>query len=94
MQNLSNPLIVQSDMSVLLEVMNPLFEEARDALNGFAELQKSPEYMHTYKITPLSLWNAASSGTTPECAIDSLRKYAKTLILFNQGFRLLFAAGR
>ena len=57
-----NPLIVQSDMSVLLEVMNPLFEEARDSLSGFAELQKSPEYMYTYKITPLSLWNASSGG--------------------------------
>ncbi|MDR2855168.1 MAG: DEAD/DEAH box helicase [Methanomicrobiales archaeon] len=77
MQNLSNPLIVQSDMSVLLEVMNPLFEEARDVLNSFAELQKSPEYMHTYKITPLSLWNAAGSGVTTEMAIESLRKYAK-----------------
>ncbi|MCL2336519.1 MAG: DEAD/DEAH box helicase [Firmicutes bacterium] len=71
------PLIVQSDMSVLLEVMNPLFEEARDALNSFAELQKSPEYMHTYKITPLSLWNAAGSGTTAEMAVDLLRQYAK-----------------
>ena len=72
-----NPLIVQSDMSVLLEVMNPLFEEARDALNSFAELQKSPEYMHTYKITPLSLWNAASSGTSSEAVVAALRKYAK-----------------
>ena len=75
--NTLNPLIVQSDMSVLLDVMNPMFEEARDALNVFAELQKSPEYMHTYKITPLSLWNAASSGTTYEQAIGILRQYAK-----------------
>lgn len=75
--NQQNPLIVQSDMSVLLDAMNPMFEEARDALNSFAELQKSPEYMHTYKITPLSLWNAASSGTTYEQAIAILRKYAK-----------------
>ena len=77
MPNPSNPIIVQSDMSVLLEVMNPLFEEARDALSIFADLQKSPEYMHTYKITPLSLWNAASSGTTAEMAIDLLLRYAK-----------------
>ena len=76
-QNPLNPLIVQSDMSVLLEVMNPLFEEARDALSIFAELQKSPEYMHTYKITPLSLWNAASSGTDAEKAIALLHRYAK-----------------
>ena len=73
----SNPLIVQSDMSVLLEVMNPLFEEARDALSSFAELQKSPEYMHTYKITSLSLWNAASSGTGADGVIHILNKYSK-----------------
>jgi DNA excision repair protein ERCC-3 len=73
----SNPVIVQSDMSVLLEVMNPKFEEARDALSSFAELQKSPEFMFTYKITPLSLWNAASSGISAEGAIDLLRSYAK-----------------
>ncbi|MCL2163319.1 MAG: helicase-associated domain-containing protein [Oscillospiraceae bacterium] len=66
--NPSNPLIVQSYMSVMLEVMNPLFERARDTLNAFAELQKSPEYMHTYKITPLSLWNAASIGITADPA--------------------------
>jgi len=64
-------------MSVLLEVLNPLFEEARDALSVFADLQKSPEYMHTYKITPLSLWNAASSGATAEMAIGFLARYAK-----------------
>ena len=72
-----NPLIVQSDMSVLLEVMNPLFEEARDSLSGFAELQKSPEYMYTYKITPLSLWNASSGGISTEEVIERLSKYAK-----------------
>lgn len=77
MHNLTNPLIVQSDMSVMLEVMNPLFEEARDALAGFAELQKSPEYMYTYKITPLSLWNAASSGISAEEAVNRLRRYSK-----------------
>ena len=70
-------MIVQSNMSVLLEVTNPLFEEARDVLSGFAELKKSPEYMHTYKITPLSLWNAASSGTGAEDVVASLKKYTK-----------------
>ena len=77
MEKPSDPIIVQSDMSVLLEAMNPLFEEARDALSGFAELQKSPEYMHTYNITPLSLWNAASSGIGAENVIAILRKYAR-----------------
>ena len=56
------PLIVQSDNTLLLEVDNPDFENARDAISPFAELEKSPEHMHTYRITPLSLWNAASSG--------------------------------
>ncbi len=60
--NPANPLIVQSDKSILLEVDNPRYEEARDALARFAELEKSPEHIHTYRITPLSLWNAAAAG--------------------------------
>lgn len=59
-----NPLVVQSDRTVLLEVQNDLYEDARDALARFAELEKSPEYLHTYRITPLSLWNAAAAGLT------------------------------
>ena len=57
-----NPLIVQSDRSLLLEVDNSLYTAARDELARFAELEKSPEHIHTYRITPLSLWNAASAG--------------------------------
>ncbi len=60
--NPENPLIVQGDKSVLLEVDNDLYQNARDVLARFAELEKSPEYVHTYRITPLSLWNAASAG--------------------------------
>ncbi len=74
----SNPLIVQSDGTVLLEVQNPRYEEARDRLARFAEVVKSPEYVHTYRITPLSLWNAAAAGTGPDDivqALDSLSKY-------------------
>jgi DNA excision repair protein ERCC-3 len=71
------PVIVQSDRTVLLEVQNPLFAEARNALSGFAELVKSPEYIHTYRITPLSLWNAAASGLTAEKAIETLSMYSK-----------------
>ena len=77
MPDLSNPVIVQSDRSVLLEVLNPLFEEARDTLAIFAELEKSPEYMHTYRITPLSLWNAASSGVTVADVLSGLEQYSK-----------------
>ena len=60
--NPQNPIIVQGDKSVLLEVNNPLYQQARDVLSRFAELEKSPEYIHTYRISPLSLWNAASTG--------------------------------
>lgn len=72
-----NPLIVQSDKSVLLEVMNPLFEEARDLLSLFAELEKSPEHIHTYRITPLSLWNAAASGLTAAEIVGGLSRLSK-----------------
>ena len=58
------PLIVQGDKTVLLEVENARYEEARDALSRFAELVKSPEHIHTYRITPLSLWNAAAAGVS------------------------------
>lgn len=72
-----NPLIVQSDKTVLLEVDNDLYEDARDALARFAELEKSPEYVHTYRITPLSLWNAAAAGLTAERIIADLERFAK-----------------
>jgi DNA excision repair protein ERCC-3 len=72
-----NPLIVQSDKSVLLEVDSPLYTEARDALARFAELEKSPEYVHTYRISALSLWNAAAAGLTAEQILDDLDKYSK-----------------
>jgi len=75
--NPENPLIVQSDMSVLLETMGPHFEAARLFLNQFAELTKSPEYLHTYTITPLSLWNAASSGMTLEAIGAGFEQFAK-----------------
>ncbi len=71
------PLIIQSDKSILLEVDSPAFEAARDALAGFADLEKSPEHIHTYRITPLSLWNAASSGLGGDAVIEALKQYSK-----------------
>ncbi len=71
------PLIVQSDRTLLLEVNNPLFEEARDSLVGFAELVKSPEHVHTYRISSLSLWNAVASGLTPPDMLSRLSRYAQ-----------------
>lgn len=72
-----NPLIVQSDRTLLLDVHAPLAEEARSALMPFAELEKSPEHIHTYTISPLSLWNAASAGYTPERVAQVLEQYSR-----------------
>ena len=75
--NPANPLIVQGDRTVLLEVDNPLHAEARDALAPFAELEKSPEHIHTYRLTPLSLWNAAAAGITADEMVEALSTYSK-----------------
>jgi DNA excision repair protein ERCC-3 len=72
-----NPLIVQGDKSVLVEVANALFDAARDLLARFAELEKSPEFIHTYRITPLSLWNAAAAGMSADAILDTLQRYSK-----------------
>jgi DNA excision repair protein ERCC-3 len=71
------PVIVQSDRSILLETDGPVFEDARDCLATFAELVKSPEHIHTYRITPLSLWNAAAAGMTAPEILDGLQRYSK-----------------
>jgi DNA excision repair protein ERCC-3 len=71
------PAIVQADLSILLEVDHPDYETARDALAGFAELVKSPEHIHTYRITPLSLWNAAASGISAQDVLGALRRYSR-----------------
>ncbi|MCL2220251.1 MAG: DEAD/DEAH box helicase [Chitinispirillia bacterium] len=75
--NSENPLIVQSNSAVLLEVNNPLFAEVRNAVSQFAHLDKSPEYIHTYSITPLSLWNAAALGLTADDVEERLSRYSK-----------------
>ena len=72
-----NPLIVQADKTVLLEVDNPLYAEARDALAPFAELQKSPEHIHTYRLSALSLWNAAAAGQSADQMIGALARFSK-----------------
>ncbi|MGI6457793.1 MAG: DNA repair helicase XPB [bacterium] len=71
------PLIVQSDKTVFLEVDSPAFEEARDCLGAFAELVKCPEHIHTYIISPLSLWNAASAGIRTQQVLEGLREYSR-----------------
>jgi DNA excision repair protein ERCC-3 len=77
MSNAVKPLIVQSDKTILLEVDNPLFADARDTLSLFAELEKSPEHIHTYRITPLSIWNAAAAGFGEDAIITFLNHMSR-----------------
>ncbi len=71
------PAVVQSDGTILLEVDNPAFEEARDSLMRFSDLVKSPEYIHTYRLSPLSLWNAASCGLTAQEVTEALEAVSR-----------------
>lgn len=73
----SKPLIVQGDSTLLLDVHNPGFEQARTEIAPFAELEKSPEHMHTYRISPLSLWNAASAGIQADTIIQRLGNWTR-----------------
>src|SRR5215469_15539795 len=75
--NPDNPMIVQSDRTILLEVDHPQHAEARDALAQFAELEKSPEHIHTYRLSPLSLWNAAAGGMNAQTILEVLARYSK-----------------
>ncbi len=72
-----NPLIIQSDRTILLDVHAARAGEARDRLAQFAELVKSPEHVHTYRLTPLSIWNACAAGVSGERMIAALRDFAK-----------------
>lgn len=81
--NPGNPVIVQSDRTILLEVDHPLHAEARDALAQFAELEKSPEHIHTYRLSPLSLWNAAAGGMNAQTVLELLTQYSKYAIPSN-----------
>lgn len=71
------PLIVQSDRTVLLEVAHPQAEQARHELAVFAELERAPEHIHTFRITQLGLWNARAAGHTADEMLDTLNRYAK-----------------
>ena len=75
--NPANPLIVQSDRTLLLDVHAERAEDARSAIMPFAELEKSPEHIHTYRITPLSLWNAAGAGLRPADIAAALAEYSR-----------------
>jgi DNA excision repair protein ERCC-3 len=71
------PLIVQSDKTLLLDIDHPMSTECRRAIAPFAELERSPEHIHTYRLTPLGLWNARAAGHDAEQVIDTLIKYSR-----------------
>jgi DNA excision repair protein ERCC-3 len=71
------PLIVQSDKTLLLDIDHPLSDDCRRAIASFAELEKSPEHIHTYRLTPLGLWNARAAGHDAEQVVDILLKYSR-----------------
>ncbi|HEY3736619.1 MAG TPA: DNA repair helicase XPB [Jatrophihabitans sp.] len=71
------PLIVQSDKTLLLEVDHPLAQQARASIAPFAELERSPEHVHTYRLTPLGLWNARAAGHDAEQVVDALVRFSR-----------------
>jgi DNA excision repair protein ERCC-3 len=71
------PLIVQSDKTLLLEVDHPDSDPCRQEIAPFAELERAPEHVHTYRITPLGLWNARAAGHDAEQVVDVLLKYSR-----------------
>jgi DNA excision repair protein ERCC-3 len=73
----NGPLIVQSDKTILLEVDHPQATEARHAIAPFAELERAPEHMHSYRLTPLGLWNARAAGLDAEQVLDTLLQYSR-----------------
>jgi DNA excision repair protein ERCC-3 len=73
----TGPLIVQSDKTLLLEVDHPDSAAARAAIAPFAELARSPEHVHTYRLTPLGLWNARAAGHDAEQVVDALVRFSR-----------------
>jgi DNA excision repair protein ERCC-3 len=71
------PLIVQSDKTLLLEVDHDRADDCRKAIAPFAELERSPEHVHTYRLTPLALWNARAAGHDAEQVVDTLLTYSR-----------------
>ncbi len=71
------PLIVQSDKTLLLEVDHPAAADARTAIAPFAELERAPEHVHTYRVTPLALWNARAAGHDAEQVVDALVRFSR-----------------
>jgi DNA excision repair protein ERCC-3 len=88
------PLIVQGDRTILAEVASPRYAEARDALARFAELVKSPEHVHTYRLTPLSIWNACAAGEEAAEIVESLRALSRYPVPEHIATEIVEYAGR
>src|ERR1700736_1471540 len=71
------PLIVQSDRTLLLETAHPDAADCRAVLARFAELERSPEHFHTYRLTPLSLWNARAAGMSAGEMVEALTRFSR-----------------
>ena len=82
------PLVVQGDSTILLDVHNEAFEPARADISPFSELEKSPEHIHTYRISPLSLWNGASAGISGNEVMAILEKYSRYPIPENVSYKI------
>lgn len=89
-----NALVVQSDCSVLLEIHSTRAEEAREAIAPFAELVKSPEHVHTYRLTPLSIWNARAAGLAADQMVAALHEHARYPVPQNVDQTVVDLAGR
>ena len=74
------PVLVQSSGTITLETDHELYEPARDFISQFAELESSPDRLHTYRISRLSLWNAARAGLNSEHIISNLNRYSKVAV--------------
>ena len=88
------PLIVQGDRTILAEVASPRYAEARDALARFAELVKSPEHVHTYRLTPLSIWNACAAGEEAGRIVETLRALSRYPVPEHIATEIVEYAGR
>src|ERR671918_2869771 len=77
------PLVVQSDRTLLLEVDHSAADACRIAIAPFAELERSPEHIHTYRLTPLGLWNARAAGHDAEQVVDTLLTYSRYAVPHN-----------
>ena len=89
-----NALVVQSDCSVLLELHSQRADEAREAIAPFAELVKIPEHVHTYRLTPLSIWNARAAGLAADEMVAALHEHARYPVPENVDQTLLDLARR